>query len=653
MKKIYRVLAVALSACALFSAGCSKSKKKESDGSETFTIAPTNDYKDGIHERNYVKTDDYLVKNKQTEYGVLIPADASLEIEYAVGELKELFLEATNAQLLVVKDDEVGEYSADRKFISLGETSFAEKAGVKPSEELDSQGYAIRTVGKSIYIVANTDVGVTFGVYGFLEMQFNYECFSDVCYSIEKQDDAFLYNYDVREVPDFKIRLNGSQYLDGDGLRRMGYSTRLETWANSGVSVHNVFEYVHPDDYAADYSEWYNNARTQLCYSARGDEEKREKLLNVVYEKMVEALKAEPNADILMFGNMDKNVWCGCDACADSLRKYGTNSAVQIQFVNDLADKIVAWMETEEGKVYERDFDILCLAYQQTSYAPVVYDDATGKWVAVDESVIPGPHTQMMFAPLSAEYHDDVYSECNAEMLKQYQQWQDITESMSVYNYFTNYSAFWFYNDSYVEMKALYQLMAQGNIRLFYEEGQASGGNKGGTAWTALRNYASSKLAWNVNLDFEALTKRFFENYYDAGAEELYEVFLQTRAISLKNQAYFCASDRTIDIPIVLPSLWPEEFLRTSLAGIESALLEIAYLKKVDAVRYQTVYDNIISERIFYEYALVELYGDRIPADELLALKLQTKQDAQTNGVNTFGTRPQKTASEVWEDWGI
>ena len=652
MKKIDKFLAIALSACTLFAVGCNDTSNKENDGAEEFIVNQTNDYEDGIHERNYVKTSDYLVKDKQTEYAVLIPANASLEIEYAVGELKELFLEATSAQLLVVRDEDGAEY-ADKKFISLGNTTLAQAAGVAPSKELDQHGYAIQTVDKNIYIVANTDFGITFGVYGFLEMQFNYECFSDVCYVIEKQDDAFLYNYDVREVPDFKIRLDGSQYLDGDGLRRMGYTTRLETWANSGTSVHNTFEYVDPDEYANDFPEWFNSGRTQLCYTARGDAEKRDALLNTVCEMMVEALKAEPNANILMFGNMDKNVWCGCDACGASLKKYGTNAAVQIQFVNELAEKVQAWMETEDGLPYARDFDILCLAYQQSSIAPVTYDKTLQKWVAIDESVVPGPHTQMMFAPLDAEYHDDIYSECNEKMLEQYHQWQDITESMSVYNYFTNYNAFWFYNDSYVEMKNLYQVMAQGNIRLFYEEGQQSSGNKGGTAWTALRNYASSKLAWNVNLDFEALTKRFFENYYDAGAEILYETFLTTRAISLKNQAHFCASDRKHDIPIVLASLWPEDFLRDSLNNVEIALSKIAYLKKVNPVKYQTIYNNIISERIFYEYALVELYGDRIPADELLALKLQTKQDAQTNGCTIFGTRPKKEASEVWADWGI
>ena len=66
-----------------------------------------------IHQFNATETNDYVVENGQTNYKILIPANASVNLLTYVSEFVSLFKEATNIELEVVTDAQ--EYDSNKQ----------------------------------------------------------------------------------------------------------------------------------------------------------------------------------------------------------------------------------------------------------------------------------------------------------------------------------------------------------------------------------------------------------------------------------------------------------------------------------------------------------------------------------------------------------
>ena len=656
MKKRYRIAMTVMSVFMLLGSACNSTpsnnkgttNKGTTDGEEI--VVTKNDYKNGLHQIDYTLTDDYVVRNNQTDYSILIPNSASEEVLFAAEELQALFEEATKATLPIIVESTT--ISSDKKIISLGNTNCAISSDVKATAELGRYGYTIKTVNKSIFVNANSDVGVTYGVYGLLELMFNFDCFSDVLYYIDKQDDTFLYNYNVKDAPDMDTNLSGTQYTEGNALRRMRFVKRDEITAGN-TSVHTTLSYIKPDEYISkneNYKKWFTANKLQLCYTANGDEEYRDLLVTEVANMIADYFKRYPTQFYFNFSQMDENVWCGCEACKDSFDKYGSNAAVVIKFMNDVAEAVDAWMETEEGLPYKRDYKIAYLAYQKTLSAPAKFNKETEKYEPIDNSIIPHKHTQIIFAPLEIDYTHSIYDKCNAAFLNIIRGWQSITDNVALYLYNTNYTAFWVYYDCFDGLKDLMQLSAELNCGWFYMEGHWQ--QSGGSGWTALKNYVVSKLAWNVNLDINKIIDKFFDHYYADASDEMYQVFLDTRLISRMNEDRICRSS-SVYADIDEAGFWPKNMLVNCLNIIEEGLADITYIQKTDPKKYQAIYGNIVSERVAYGYLLAEHYADDFDKDYILNLKLQTMRDANNNGISWFSTYPRVLASEVWSRWGI
>lgn len=657
MKKIKNILAIALATCSFFAAGCDKNSLNVKPNGEIETLAANivPDYEAGIHEMNYTKTNDFLVKDNKTEYAILVPATMSAETKFAAEELQQLFKEATQSDMQIVKDDAVGAYSADKKYISLGDTTYATAVEAKPTAELERYGYSIKTIDKSIFINANTDIGVTFGVYGFLQLQFNFDCFSDQYYIIDKQKDAPLLDFAVCNVPDLGGIMKPTQYQDGVALRRMGCIEKSDLWmSQTTVSVHSALRELPLETYFEEHPKWYDSTKAQICYTTRGDEDERNALIEAVADRVIKGCKeSDASKWVYTFGQMDKKVWCTCASCAQSKAKYGSNCAVQIKFINEVAKKVEDWMETEEGKPYAREFTIRYLVYHETVEAPVKYDEETGKYVPIDETVIPAEHTMPQLAPLDMDHLCDVDSRCNEGWMKRFEMWKGLLEhsdtEIAAFTYYQNYTSKLLYFDSYTNMQNMYKVYAQFNVGWFYEEGSTAA--IGGTKWDALKGYLVTKLAWNVNLNIETLTEKFFQHYFGDAGDEMYDVFLATRAAWGKPRADVCDPRSKYANLVLLPECYPEELAVNSLEKIEKGLSDIAYLKKLAPAKYETFYKNIVSERISYEYMLIHFYGERYNPDYIYALKLQTKRDAELNEVTGY---IEKSGIEtLWDEWGI
>ena len=141
---------------------------------------------------------DAIIENGKSDYKIVIDKDESDKVSFASQEL-QLFLEESTGVRLPIIDDEDVEYSKDSKYISIGNTVLTSGVNV-PVSDLNYSGYAIKTVGKSVFIKGSSAHGSLQGVYAFLRKTLNYEFYAQDVYTIDKTSELKLPVFDYKPV---------------------------------------------------------------------------------------------------------------------------------------------------------------------------------------------------------------------------------------------------------------------------------------------------------------------------------------------------------------------------------------------------------------------------------------------------------------------
>lgn len=650
MKKIIPLICILL--CFIFSisafTGCdNKNSSGASNGSETNSV-----FKDGVHKYDYKETEKDFVKNSTTEYKIIIPQTAGKTLQTAVSDMQMLFEEATGISLNVFYDTQTDVY-ADGKFISLGQTSCMQSEGVSiEGKKLDRHGYIIKTVGDAIYICGGDEYGTSFGIYGFLELEFNFDCFSNTCYHIDRGvTNKKLREYDVIDIPDMKIRNSGDGFIlnNNQTERWMRYIKRDSGGTFCGSASAHTAEsyYLKQSVYGYEYPEWYavnpngtaqisSRGIRQLCYTAQGNAEKLAKMQEEAFNLLKEQAIKDTTGYLFVFSQEDSELWCECATCKASLQEHQSNAAVVIDFLNNVADRLSVWMESEEGKPYARDYKILFLAYEATLTAP--------KGVTLND------HLSVMFAPIAFDYQNSLYHKQNEKFLQAFEGWKKICKQFSIYSYHVNYINFMLPYDSFNSMQGFYQYAASANTYWFFDLGQRSQ-TAGASGWETLKAYISSKLSWNVNRNVSELTDKFFKYSYGAAADTMRAFYEEYRVHSryiidkylTKNLSVYGTPERA--------EYWPKKQLDVWVNKTETALQEIEFLKTSDLQSYNQISNRIKLERIWLYYAMCSMHHTAYDIDYISAVKEEFKNDCLNLGVSYTQEGSSELISKLLESW--
>ena len=636
MKRIFiLIMTCLLSFSMIFSTACANKESAEIKEKQSL-------FNDGIHFINYTETNDYLIKDGKSEYKLLIAREHSKYIDQIVEDFIFLFQKATGIELPVVYDDEVY-FDNNSRFISLGKNAIFNQTGIRTDEyDIDRHGYIIKTLYKSIFIAGDFDRGTMYGAYQMLEEEFNFDCYSNLVFYIDEGvTEVKLKDYDVVDVPDIKNRAAMSSFI-------MNYKTAMnrtrvvgrdsETFIGS-ASAHTYMYYVPKEKYAETHPEWYSGDKTQLCLTAGGDEESRQELLNVVFEgfKREAMLESMQEAYLFIFGHEDHGNWCKCTACAAAKEKYNqSNAAVAIWFCNDLAEMIVEWFDSEEGRPYKRDpFYVIFTAYQHTETPPTNYDPETDTYTPIDDSVICHPNVAVEFAPGNMDFQNSLFHDINTPFRKNFDAWASIAHMFNIYRYQINYNFTLMPYDTFSTEQEFYQYAASKNTYWFFNEGNR-GVTDAATGWLMLKNYICSKLEWNVNYDVNELIDNYFNHAYGAGGESMRKFFEEYRVHSkdlIDN--YDFTRTNSLYHSCVKAKYWPKQLLDRWLGYVEDALDSIEYLKKVDMEKYLVYYDTITTERVSLHYMITTLYGksSRYSKDFIAKITAEMNEDMSRLGI--------------------
>ncbi len=487
-------------------------------------------------------TDTKLAENGSTDYQIVVPADASATVLYAAEELNEYFKMSTGAEMHVVADTGMSLNESD-KVISLGDTTIASSLPVT-KEEVNQDGYKIVRLGDTMLIKGYVDRGVLYGVYEFLHLGFGYECYAADETVIDVKTVAYLPDLNLTDAPDFEGRfidgpLDYNQELQakfrikdtslnnenfGGGASQEWMGMHCESFRRI-VGVDEYKEYMHenyPSTAESDYRyEWFSNSSqkesgAQWCLT-------NEVLLGVAIERIKEIIASHPEGIYVNIAEEDMAAMCNCTrtdesyceySCSASRAKYGISGTL-IRFLNKIIDEVEPWREENYP---DRDLKYVTFAYHESIAAPVKDTQVDGKWVPIDETVVPHEKLYIRFAPITRCYYHNLLDEnCskNKRFGSNYLKWCDITDRLTTWEYRTCYSYFYQFFDNFGTMQdetIRYKEDGVVNMMLQYVTGSTL------ASMSDLNVYLTSKILWDVHADQNKLIDDFMNAYYKTGA---------------------------------------------------------------------------------------------------------------------------------------
>ena len=691
MKKFLKRTALLLASCMLvscFTACKDKEEKEETNTNYPSAVSPVTQtslpsVEGTVHQYNISETDEYIVKNGASDYRILIPAGTSKDkyVESATEDLQDLFYESTGISLPVVED------SVDisgGKFLAIGDTKLASASSLgATAETLGRGGFVIKTVGNSVCMVgANTESSM-YAVYAFLEHALGFEQFFTDFYALNKDvENLKLYSYDVLDIPDFEYRSQGAGFIrwNEENIRRMRWTDCGENNTNLFIPAipsdkntiwHNTFDYLNPDEYRALNPEWFSepwrntskdqpiqNSPNQLCYTARGNAEKYALLVDTIAEKVqaLFAMEEYKGMDWITVSIQDNQNCCACDTCKAEKAKYGADSAVIVKFLNDVAKKVEAWMQTEEGQPhYRKDFRIFFFAYHATNVSPTKYDKATDSFLPIDDSVVCNEHVVPYFAETNGDYTQNFHDEgtANTQIGNNMRGWRALSKEIYFWSYSTNFSHFLTPYNSFDSVQDILKFAKNNDTKFVMIQDQWIQKNAE-TGFGIFKNWLHSKLLWNVNADVNALTKEFFDGYFGVASETMLTLFDSYRAWANYQTAELGYKGyRSVYYNALKEELWPHRMLTSWIEMTEQAQKEIEVYKTKNPALYTKINKNITCESLAFRYILLKLYVDKYSEEDSLQMKKDFSYDISRSGMNLMSSMGTQTVEALLAGWGV
>ena len=666
MKKIISVLLT----FALF-ASLSACYHPDSGGGNVVVPSPVEETSNKYNEnsKKWTKThwfesaekEEFIVKNGVSEYKILVP-ELTTYATFARDELVRFFKEATGVTLEAVQDDSIS-HTASGKYISLGDTKAFKTSGLSVDKaELGRDGVRILTKDKTVYIVGGTDSGVLYGVYDFLKMNFGFEVYYKDCYTLDTGvKDVKLRDYNVTDISDipWKARVGilqcESQDMDDymfayrmrttDNLEDMMIPIHEELGNSNSKSdrLHNSLFYLPKAQYQESNPNFYSTKGEQLCYTARGDSEEYAKMIDICAQKVEQSLKWYPvTMNTVHIGIMDNWQSCECEMCkAFAAAHNGAESAAVYKFVQDMARKVVDWMNLSENEAYRRDdLQFTFFAYQWTLKPPFEIKDGN---VIIEKDIIPDP--DLKIKPFNAfssfDFGVRMDAPTNAEQIEYATQWAKFvsdgwswTYGCFFNDYFCFYDPYTFYEDYY---KWLYEQKYQFTFAQFHS--RQRGADAG---FYTLANYITCKLTWDSSLSTADLIDDYFDAMYSDAAEAMKEVFYECRlwfAEAHEKEGWGWSANQLQ--PTNNSGLISLGFINTLFNKLDKAYAAIEKYQK-DEATYSKLKDHIDIEWLFPAKCAIGLYSNQYDVSEIkpkfksLCNSLGITKVAENVGIESF-----------------
>ena len=591
---------------------------------------------DGTHIYTAPDTSNYLVQSGSCQYKIVIPENASETIVRAKDEFVSLFETATDIRLSAIEDTNLT-HSATNRYISIGETTLFESSGLTvDKDELGTDGCRIQTKDKTVFICGGSDYGSLFSVYTFMQITFDYETYFRDCMEIETNvKNKKLKAYDVTDIPDFEFRgwyqweksitWDLEDYDDSMFVWRMRYrqtrhGEKLWIWSEDsnalGVTPFSTLwismgrynnHLTNPDTY---HPKWFSTEGKELCYTARGDEEEYQALLDKFVSSIMIAMSKQtpeqyPERNIIPVYQNDNSQYCRCEKCKELYDKYGNMSGIYISFMSDLARAVKEELKKEEHAAYARDnLQFECYAYAYSDVAPARYDAEKGEWVSLVENL--DEDVYVYYAP-SYEYQTSYTDPVNDVYRKNLDAWEAVLGKghWRYYLYDTNYANYGYMLDTfdYYTAETFSHFAAKSNLMIYFDSPYSKTTM---TAWQNLKQYLKAKLIWDTSLDAGELIDNYFNAMYKDAASIMKSLFMSERAYWQEVLIDVYGLSGGVRPKLDGLEFWPIAMMEEWIGRTDAAKQAVARYQSIDPELYDEICQHIEAEAIGLIYTLLE-----------------------------------------------
>ncbi len=532
-----RALCGLLGGIMFFAIGCTPQESGSSDkpNVET-TVSNVYNYETGV---DVTAAPLPLVENGVAKYQIVLQKDLPADVISAVSEMNGYIQDRTSVLLSTSVDNN---QMPNGKFISIGDTSMAQMAGIK-TDSIKYDGYRIQSVDGNLYIKANLDRGLKYGIYGFIERFIGVRWLTNKYTYIPEQTQTLnAYPCNVVDEPVFQMRewLGGDITLSSAFRDKMRCYNGSDIWCQDVDSSHNTTQYVNPEhidpsdpdgrklgETHPEYFTTYTNKvapTVELCFTngitADGKLAEGQSVASLMIDKIKTFLIKDEKRQIeyMMIGKEDdRRAVCNCETCEER-RKEILDSGIWVMYMNVIEEEVNAWLRQEQN----REVKFIMFAYQYTQTPPVVMEN-DGTYTPINDLVVANDNIYVRIAPIDADY---TYSFADPRQ-SLFQKtiiygWDAVADHFMIWDYQCNFvEYFWYYPTNHYLKENLQTYAEMGVVNIMNQ----SSYTQDNIWFDQLRSYVSSKLYWNLDWDTEYLINEFIDLYYDSAADAVKEVY--------------------------------------------------------------------------------------------------------------------------------
>lgn len=458
---------------------------------------------------------------------IVLPQEASRIERFAAAELQQYIAKISGIELPIVAEGAV-----TRGYrIFVGNTRALRSSKLRlNADNAGRDGFALLSNAHRLIIAGRGDLGTLFGVYELLERHLGVRWFmpEDVGEVVPQSRTVRVGT--LREVvkPAFDTRWVGAG--EWSLKQRMNCHVSVE---GEDVSVNWLWHFhtfrilIPPEEYYDEHPEWFplvdgkrkkadreNSHSTQLCTS-------NPEVVRKLAEGMIAELDADPSIEIITLSPNDGGGFCECENCValdEPERDWFARYSRRLALLNAEVARLVG----------EKHPDVLVKVGAYAMYARPPLDEG---WRPPDNTLVQLCHIYFCHNhPVATgecregeTYEVDDNFQPNQEFRRVLEQWTGLTDHLYIYEYyalggFERAKLPWPMIHTMRHDIPFYRDMG---VRGFYTQLSANSWYRLG-----LNFYVAAKLAWNPDLDVDALLDDYFEKFYGPAAEPMRAYFM-------------------------------------------------------------------------------------------------------------------------------
>ncbi len=452
----------------------------------------------------------YLVENSNSEYVIVVGAEASPSESHAAMELRQFLFHVTGCKLPIVTDD----HPIDTKMIIVGQNKKLSEIGVDLDiTEFGEEGFIIKTSGPHLVLAGARQRGTLYAVYTFLEEKLGCRWYTPKVSYIPKKSTVSLEDLDKQYEPSFEWRMHEYPHTwDRDWSARNklnGEWHALDKATGGNFLIRNTsssrgfYAIMHPDKYFAKHPEYFSlvdgERRAelgQLCLT-------NPDVVKIVTEYVQEFFEQNPDHKAFGIIQNDWAGWCECPECQAIIDQEGANSGTYIRFINQVAEAIE---KKHPGKM------IYAYVYTVTLKPPRKVKPRANVILAVSHM-----HP-------SCSSHPVHKCEKNKPFMETVLEWGKITKKLYVKHYAVDFAHYMLPFPNFSDIAESTKWYKKAGVKGIHYQG-ASNMQGGGGEFEELRAYFVAKMIWNPDLDPDGVIDDFMNGYYGSAAPPIRDYF--------------------------------------------------------------------------------------------------------------------------------